>query len=894
MNSQHRPSTCEGGARKWYRTWFAPLAAIAAALAPTPSHAQTTYYWNGANAAASPANGGTGTWNTSTANWRQPTDTGSAVTWPGTTTGADRAIFAGTSGTVTLSGSLAANRLSFSVGGYTLTGGTLGLDGAAPALSVTTGTATISSVITVTGGVTKTGAGTLVLSASNGAGFAGGATISAGILQLNSAFAVGNGTITLGDATTGASDVQLTISSGVDRSGTFTNAITVASQGTGKATLKFNEAVNGGNTGNGTITLNRATTFDATGFATGSSFYQFNHPLSGTGAMTLTNSNGNRFILLGASSTYTGDITVQSGGIFEPRNSLSATTGNNVTIEAGGELRIQFAIASIGALLGSGTVQSVTAGNTLTVGKGGASGTFSGIIRDAPTVVALTKSSSGTQTLTGANTYTGLTTISGGVLQIGNGGATGSLSGSSAIAGSAGATLAFNRSNTVTQGIDFNNVIGGSINVRQIGAGTLLLSASNTYTGTTTAAAGTIIATGTGSLPGYATANRVVFDGGTLAVRPGGSGWTTGQVDSLLAAATKTAGALGIDTTNGNVTQWTAFTTTNFGPNLGLAKLGPGSLTLSSSNTYAGATSISSGTLVVGNGATAGSIGSTAGVNVASGAALTFNRSDDYGGTFTRIISGSGDLRVLAGRLLMGAASSYSGGTFIDGGTLEIGSGGSIANTSGVTVAAGSTFLYNAGTTLTVAPVLQGAGTGSRAVLGGSGRIDAAMVLDNLGDTLSPGNSPGITTWGTSQNWSSFTYQWETNDFTGLVAGTAFDQIQILGGLTLSGSAGSYSLDILSLTAGNVSGLVPNFSEISREWTIITTTGGITGFDANDWTVNPSGFTPVGQGTWSVKQSQSGNDLVLVYAAVPEPSGMILAAIGVAAASWRMRRRSRP
>lgn len=76
---------------------------------------------------------------------------------------------------------------------------------------------------------------------------------------------------------------------------------------------------------------------------------------------------------------------------------------------------------------------------------------------------------------------------------------TGSLSGSSAISGSAGGTLAFNRSNTVTQGTDFNNVIGGAINLRQLGSGTLLLNGANSYTGTTSINAGTLALAAGGS-----------------------------------------------------------------------------------------------------------------------------------------------------------------------------------------------------------------------------------------------------------------------------------------------------------------------------------------------------------------------------------------------------------
>ena len=78
---------------------------------------------------------------------------------------------------------------------------------------------------------------------------------------------------------------------------------------------------------------------------------------------------------------------------------------------------------------------------------------------------------------------------------------------------------------------------------------------------------------------------------------------------------------------------------------------------------------------------------------------------------------------------------------------------------------------------------------------------------------------------------------------------------------------------MLGLTAGNVGGLVPNFSEINRSWTILTSSG-ITDFDATKWTINTTGFTDPDTGTWSL--GQSGNNLLLSYTVVPEPNVAVL------------------
>jgi autotransporter-associated beta strand protein len=242
-----------------------------------------------------------------------------------------------------------------------------------------------------------------------------------------------------------------------------------------------------------------------------------------------------------------------------------------------------------------------------------------------------------------------------------------------------------------------------------------------------------------------------------------------------------------------------------------------------------------------------------------------------------------------AGTLELRGASTYTGATTVAAGVLAIaGTTGSINSTSGITVAAGGTLRYNSSTALTKAPTLSGTGTGSgqRAVLGGTGPINVAVTLDNTGDVLSPGNSPGIQNYTVGQSWSSFSYDWEINNFTGTTAGTDFDQIVSGSTLDLTGTSGSYILNVLGLTAGNVAGSVPNFSEIDRSWTILTSTG-LTGFNAANWTINTDGFTDPDAGTWEL--DQDGNNLVLSYTAIPEPATALLGGLGLLALLRRRR-----
>ena len=297
-----------------------------------------------------------------------------------------------------------------------------------------TGGTTISGAIgsNVTSGVTQNNVNnTLTLSSGSNA-FTGGVFIKAGTVSLGDVNAANgvNNTIYLGDATVGA---NATLYSGKDVV-TFLNPIIVAS-GSGTRTIGVHAGATAGNFG-GAITLNH-------------DLIVFDDAASNP-----------RGVNLSGNITGTGNISL-----------LANFTASIYSITLSGA-----SINNTGSITNSGTSTNpaIISGN---------------IVNSSASVIQ--NSSTSKLVLSGTNTYTGATTITLGTLQLGNAGATGSLSPSSAITNDG--TLAFNRTNTLTQGTDFANGISGSGGITQAGTGTTILNSVNTYTGATAVNVGTLV-----------------------------------------------------------------------------------------------------------------------------------------------------------------------------------------------------------------------------------------------------------------------------------------------------------------------------------------------------------------------------------------------------------------
>jgi fibronectin-binding autotransporter adhesin len=280
--------------------------------------------------------GGSGTWDTTTANWFSGTD----VAWPNS--GTDEAIFGGTTaGTVTPGTALNVGTVTFNTDGYTIaTGNTLTLGGATPTVNVVAGPlgATVNAVLAGTTGLTLAGPGTLTLGGTNT--FTGGLNINAG--QLN--YSV--------DGNLGAGGAAVSINGGTinftgNAAYTDTRVWTIGSNG---ATINV---ANGGAAG-GKISYNNANLF--------------------TGSGTITKTGPGWLSINGANNNATGNWTINSG-VIEVNQALGASS-NTVTVNGNGTT----SPTASGEIAANGTVSNPITLSGGIIGGDNANRTFSGSI----------------------------------------------------------------------------------------------------------------------------------------------------------------------------------------------------------------------------------------------------------------------------------------------------------------------------------------------------------------------------------------------------------------------------------------------------------------------------------------------------------------------------------
>jgi len=488
-----------------------------------------------------------------------------------------------------------------------------------------------------------------------------------------------------------------------------------------------------GNSGIGTLLVNGGAVSDSSGYL------GYNAGSNGLALVT------------GGTWNNTGDLYIGNSGT----GTLNLTGSGNVTVGSGaGILILAPSATSAGTLnIGVGGAAGALNAAIVTGGIGNATVNFNhtGSLTFAPSLtgtLTVNKLGAGTTILTASNTYTGTTTIASGTLQLGNGGTSGSLSGSSAITGSSGAILAFNRSNSIT----VPNNISGGIGLVQLGAGTVILSGSNTFAGTTTVmSSGAVLLSNQNALAG-----STVASGGTGIVFAPLSGHAfsfgglsgAGNLNLMDNGATPNAVALTVGGNNGSTTYSGVLSGSG-----SLSKTGIGTLILTGSNAHTGGTTITAGTMQLGdastvNGSVSGNIIDNAALVFANPTAQSYSGSISGSGTLTKTGAGtltlSGNTTVSSFSVNQGAVvlSNGIGGVTDNNGSIGGGAGsnGAVAVASGTWNNLGNLYVGSSG-----CGSLNLTGSGKISVGSGTGALTLALTGSSTGTlNLGGGGDAGM------------------------------------------------------------------------------------------------------------------------------------------------------
>jgi autotransporter-associated beta strand protein len=682
-------------------------------------------------------------------------------------------------------------------------------------------------------------------------------------------------------------------------------------------TVANNFTLNGGTIGtnagfddtyNGSFAINAAVTLNP-----GSGVITLSGPVSGSGAISKT---GGSWLSLTGNNTQTGTLSVNAGHVYFASATGNATRGNVQLLNPGSFLKMgapnqfgpnsgllfnsaghsEFAlygndqtIASLASTNQFAVVQNshtflgaASANSTLTVNQS-TDTTYSGVIRNSTGsdafTLALVKTGSGKLTLATNTEHTGGTTVNGGVLEIaGSGGGNGYLRGTATVnaggelryTGGDGTGFGFNGGNK----IDTLNIIGGLVHSTN---------AAHLFNGVNVNMTGGELRVTSGIQWNHVTVNTSASASTALINAPislrSDGGFSNSVFNVANGAAATDLQVTGPITESGTVA---------------LTKGGAGTMTLTGANSFTGNTTINGGTLKIADGASIynGGYNNSAVIAVNNGATLELNRwgygpggeNQSLGGLDynpARFVINGGTVKYTGGAAGVPtnpAESPYGPGFTIgalgatldaakandtwtvkydsrgfgliasnNGGTLTLTGVGNgvfdkvLGGTGGVVMNGSATWTMNrintyTGPTTVTGGTLQVDGslgnsavTVSSATLAGNGTIGAAVSLGNGGNLAT-----------------------RIGDWNG-AAGTGFDD---LSAQSLSIQAGTPHVITVD-TAG-----LANFSESAKTFPILLTTGGITGFNAADFSVSAPGFP--GTGTWAVQKN--GNNLELVYA----------------------------
>lgn len=258
---------------------------------------------------------------------------------------------------------------------------------------------------------------------------------------------------------------------------------------------------------------------------------------------------------------------------------------------------------------------------------------------------------------------------------------------------------------------------------------------------------------GTGAGSFYLGGGALRFDGGTANSILQGStsaqyitNAITGPSNNAEVTVTLTGGGSGLVTMSGNISAGAGHR------DYAILKTGNSTFALSGTNTYAGGTTISGGTLIVNSSASLGDISGALTLNagtleVASGfstsraisvnsASSTFQIDPSQTYTVTSGITGTGTLnKTGTGTMVLSGANTYSGGTTISAGTLQLGGADRLLNTGAVTISGGTFDLQTFSETVGVVTLTSGSIVGTGTLTGSAYAFQSGIVSASLGGT---------------------------------------------------------------------------------------------------------------------------------------------------------------
>lgn len=710
--------------------------------------------------------------------------------------------------------------------------GTVTLNAGGGTIDVTnSATVTTSGVYSGVGGLTKSGAGTLILSNSANT-YTGTTTIAGGTLTVIGGSAINN---TASVVVANVSGALLNLSAS-ETIGSISGGGTTG----GAINLNGNTLTTGGN--------NSSTSFDGLIYGTGA------FTKTGTGTMVLTNNantysgitsvNGGELIMVNTGGLGTGVVTVANGAMLTLSSASPMTTSASKTITLSGT-----GMSNQGALnneSGNNTwTGTVTLVGNSTIGFNGGNmslsgpllltsyaatlggnydGYLTGTISSTSTTGSLIKTGLGTVTVSGNNSYTGNTTVSGGTLAITSNTALGATNSGTTVTN--GGSLALSNNITVNNeslvllglGVDYgtthsgviqsrgNNTITGTVamslepginvvsgnltmsgtisgtsGMSKAGVGTLILNGNNSFIGAVSVNEGILSVQSNNALGTTSTSVRTnVMNGATVQLTTSGN-LSLGESFTINGNGFSNSGAIyngaGINTISGlislgsdaaiGVAGGSTLSATNvIDGAASLTKSGSGTLILSATNTYTGATNILGGTLVISadnNLGTAVAIptanqltfnGST--LATSNSFAIDANRGITFNGTggtisvnnaatvtYAGTADGTGGLTKTGnGTLVLSGNNNYTGATVVSGGTLSLGNNNVLANTSSL-ILNGGTLATNGYSDIVGAFTLSASSTINMGGILADSDFVLASMTGNVGTTLTISNWTG-------------------------------------------------------------------------------------------------------------------------------------------------------